>query len=29
MDYQKIRNLLDNKPNEPTKFRRKLGRNKL
>ena len=24
MEYQKIMNLLDNKPNQPSKFRRKI-----
>ena len=29
MEYQKITNLLDNKPNQPSKFRTKIwGRNK-
>ena len=29
MEYQKIRNLLDNTPNQPSKFKtKKLGRNK-
>ena len=28
MEYQKIINLLDDTPNKPFKFRKKMGRNK-